>query len=127
MLQGNILSEILDSDKRYSLEDKNMPRRRPRRQGKISVANDDVMAQSMMAYDADVAYAISIPKAHAVADVDSIMGTSHIEYDIEVTRYVYLFSFIHPCMILAVNSLFSRLYVACSLDACCSLCQNLYM
>lgn len=81
------MAEILDSEKRYSLEDSNQPRRRARKQGKIPVANDDAMGNAMLAYDADVAYAISVPKAHAVADVDSMLGTSHIEYDIEITRY----------------------------------------
>jgi hypothetical protein len=87
MLQGNVLAEILDSEKRYSLEDMDQSRRRAaRKQGKIPVSNEDAMGNAMMAYDADVAYSISVPKAHAVADADSILGTSHIEYDIEITR-----------------------------------------
>lgn len=88
MLQNNLLAEIIDSKKRYSLEDtEDNKRSKKKKLGKIPIAvTGAINNNSMMSYDADVAYTISIPKAHAVQNVDSYLGTSHIEFEIEIIR-----------------------------------------
>lgn len=87
MLQNNLLAEILDSKKRYSLEDVDNRRLNKKKTAAIPVMSSAaIVSSSLMSYDADVAYAVSVPKAHVKADTDSYMGTSHIEYEIEVVR-----------------------------------------
>jgi hypothetical protein len=67
VLQSNLLAEILDSSKRYSLEEPSGRKFRKSLAGKIPTIDDtNIMINSTLAYDADVAYVIMINKVFNV-------------------------------------------------------------
>ena len=65
MLQDNLLAEILDSHKRYSLEVPDggkLNGKRIRNRNNNKIGTDNVMTVSVLSYDADVAFLISVPR-----------------------------------------------------------------
>lgn len=69
MLQNNLIAEILDSKKRYSLEDLDNRRVHKKPIGQIPVLTSaSIMTNSLMAYDADVLYSVSVPTVSLLCD-----------------------------------------------------------
>jgi hypothetical protein len=64
MLQNNLLADILDSKQRYSLDDPGSKRRvQKKKLGQIPVMSSSaILSSSLMTYDTDLLYTISIPK-----------------------------------------------------------------